>query len=116
MARRNGPIVIQFPTVGQLYFTDDERFAVDSYSATKATYDRQLRQIRDLLASARAYRDAKAAVSQADRSALPGNARLEALIRSGLRRCENFAVIDAHAAGETSSCHGTADRLIQNGV
>src|SRR5580693_9484748 len=27
--------------------------------------------------------------------------RLEALIRSGLRHCENFAVIDAHTAGET---------------
>ena len=27
--------------------------------------------------------------------------RLEALMRSGLRHCENFALIDAYAAGET---------------
>jgi hypothetical protein len=32
---------------------------------------------------------------------LKASGRLEALIRSGLRHCENFAVIDAHAAGET---------------
>src|ERR1700760_2434220 len=41
---------------------------------------------------------------------LKASGRLEALIRSGLRHCEKFAVIDAHAAGENSSCHGTADR------
>jgi hypothetical protein len=29
--------------------------------------------------------------------------RLEALIRSGLRHCEKFALIDAHAAGETQA-------------
>ena len=80
VARRNGPLVIQFPTVGELYFTDDERFAVDPYSATKASYDRQLRQIRELLASAHAYRDAKAAAAKDGRSPLPANARLEALI------------------------------------
>src|ERR1700731_1594307 len=32
---------------------------------------------------------------------LKASGRLEALIRSGLRHCENFAVIDAHAAGGT---------------
>jgi transposase len=32
---------------------------------------------------------------------LKASGRLEALIRSGLRHCENFAVIDAHTAGET---------------
>ena len=34
---------------------------------------------------------------------LKASGRLEALIRSGLRHCENFAVIDAHAAGETQA-------------
>jgi transposase len=34
---------------------------------------------------------------------LKASGRLEALIRSGLRHCENFAVIDAHAAGETEA-------------
>ena len=29
--------------------------------------------------------------------------RLEALMRSGLRHCEKFAVIDAHGAGETQA-------------
>src|SRR5258708_30800094 len=33
--------------------------------------------------------------------ALKASGRLEALMRSGLRHCENFAVIDAHGAGET---------------
>jgi hypothetical protein len=32
---------------------------------------------------------------------LKASGRLDALIRSGLRHCEKFAVIDAHAAGET---------------
>ena len=32
---------------------------------------------------------------------LKASGRLEALMRSGLRHCENFTVIDAHAAGET---------------
>src|SRR6202008_1868803 len=41
---------------------------------------------------------------------LKASGRLEALIRSGVRHCEKFALIDAHAAGETGSCHGTADR------
>ena len=34
---------------------------------------------------------------------LKASGRLEALIRSGLRHCENFAVIDAHGAGETQA-------------
>ena len=34
---------------------------------------------------------------------LKASGRLEALIRSELRHCEKFAVIDAHAAGETRS-------------
>jgi Transposase DDE domain len=32
---------------------------------------------------------------------LKASGRLDALMRSGLRHCENFAVIDAHKAGET---------------
>ena len=32
---------------------------------------------------------------------LKASGRLEALIRSGLRHCQNFAVVDAHTAGET---------------
>ena len=32
---------------------------------------------------------------------LQASGRLDALMRSGLRHCENFAVIDAHKAGET---------------
>jgi len=34
---------------------------------------------------------------------LKASGRLEALMRSGLRHCENFAVIDAYAAGETQA-------------
>ena len=32
---------------------------------------------------------------------LKTSGRLDALMRSGLRHCESFAVIDAHKAGET---------------
>jgi hypothetical protein len=32
---------------------------------------------------------------------LRASGRLGALMRSGLRHCENLAIIDAHAAGET---------------
>src|SRR5262249_49058532 len=34
---------------------------------------------------------------------LKASGRLEALIRSGVRHCEKFALIDAHAAGETQA-------------
>ena len=34
---------------------------------------------------------------------LKASGQLEALIRSGLRHCEKFAVIDAHTAGETQA-------------
>jgi hypothetical protein len=34
---------------------------------------------------------------------LKASGRLEALIRSGLRHCEKFALIDAHAAGDTQA-------------
>ena len=34
---------------------------------------------------------------------LKASGRLDALMRSGLRHCERFAVIDAHAAGETEA-------------
>src|SRR5262245_56288084 len=34
---------------------------------------------------------------------LKASGRLEALMRSGLRHCEKFAVIDAHAVGETQA-------------
>jgi hypothetical protein len=34
---------------------------------------------------------------------LKASGRLEALIRSGVRHCERFALIDAHAAGETQA-------------
>ena len=34
---------------------------------------------------------------------LKASGRLEALMRSGLRHCENFALIDAYAAGETQA-------------
>src|ERR1700752_5530198 len=34
---------------------------------------------------------------------LKASGRLEALIHSGLRHCEKFALIDAHAAGETQA-------------
>jgi hypothetical protein len=34
---------------------------------------------------------------------LKASGQLEGLIRSGLRHCENFSVIDAHAAGETEA-------------
>jgi len=40
---------------------------------------------------------------------LKASGRLEALMRSGLRHCENFAVIDAHAAGETQAV--TVERI-----
>src|SRR6201982_98799 len=34
---------------------------------------------------------------------LKASGQLEALIRSGLRHCEKFALIDAHSAGETQA-------------
>ena len=43
---------------------------------------------------------------------LKASGRPEALMRSGLRHCENFAVIDAYAAGETQAV--TVQRIGEN--
>ncbi len=60
LARPRTALVVVFPTVGSLEYTEDERFQVTPFSATKVQYDRQLRQLEDFFAKARAYMATKA--------------------------------------------------------
>ena len=59
LVKRQAAIVLVFPTVGELQYTDDERFGVTPNSANKAQYDRRLREIKDFFAEARAYLTAR---------------------------------------------------------
>jgi imidazolonepropionase-like amidohydrolase len=83
--KRQGALVIEFPTVGPLEFSDDERFAIVPFSTTKAAYDRRVRDLKQLFARARAYRT--------DGSALP-DLKLEAL--QPVLRGELPVIIDAN--------------------
>ena len=60
LGRPRAALLLAFPTVGDLEYTEDERFQVTPWSAVKPVYDRRVRQLRDFFASARAYQTAKA--------------------------------------------------------
>jgi imidazolonepropionase-like amidohydrolase len=57
--RKDAGVVVNFPSVGPLEYTDDERFAVVPWSATKRKTDKALADLRAFLAQARAYKTAK---------------------------------------------------------
>jgi hypothetical protein len=60
--RREGPIIVNFPSVGELEYTGDERFAVVPWSTTRKQYDKSLAELRRFFKGARAYAAAKPAV------------------------------------------------------
>jgi len=52
---RAAAVVLNFPSVGNLQYTDDERFAVVPFSATKKQIDKSLLELKRFLAEARGY-------------------------------------------------------------
>ena len=77
---RDGPIIVNFPSVGGLEYTGDERFAVPSWSATKKSYDRDVQSLRRFFREARGYRAARQASSEAERRATAPDLAFEAMI------------------------------------
>ncbi len=78
LARPRTALIVVFPTVGALQYTDDERFQVTPFSVTRAQYDRRLQQLKDFFATARAYMAAKA--QRAIETGVTRNDQLEAMI------------------------------------
>ena len=77
---RDGPIMLNFPTVGVLEYTGDERFAVVPWSTTKKQYDKSLADLRRLFASANDYANRKGALAPDTARAWKPNLMLEAMI------------------------------------
>lgn len=76
--KRRAALVLLFPSVGDLGYTDDERFAVTAYSVTKAQVDRRVREIKEFFAASRAYLKTKEEAGSG--AALAINERYEAMI------------------------------------
>lgn len=73
-------ITINFPSVGSLDYTDDERFAVVPWSATRKKTDQGLADLKAFFAQARAYRAKKEALSADQRRTFLPDLRMEAMI------------------------------------
>jgi imidazolonepropionase-like amidohydrolase len=78
--RKDAGVVVNFPSVGPLEYTDDERFAVVPWSATERKTDKALADLRAFLAQARAYKTAKDKLSAEERARALPDLRLEAMI------------------------------------
>ena len=78
--RKDAGLVVNFPSVGGLEYTDDERFAVVTWSATKKKTDQALADLAAFFAQARAYRAAKEKLSAEERARALPDLRLEAMI------------------------------------
>ena len=88
VVKRGVAMPLAFPTVGEVQYTDDERFAVTPWSTLKTQYERRLTQLRDFFASARAYMKA----SEQSAGSVARNQQFEAMIPV-LKR-EEVVIID----------------------
>jgi imidazolonepropionase-like amidohydrolase len=80
-ARRNDAgVVVNFPTVGSLEYSDDERFAVVPWSTRQKAYDKQVADLKAFFTQARDYMARKEKLSGAERAAFDPDLRLEAMI------------------------------------
>ena len=76
VVKRGVAMPLAFPTVGEVQYTDDERFAVTPWSTLKTQYERRLTQLKDFFASARAYMKA----SEQSAGSAARNQQFEAMI------------------------------------
>jgi imidazolonepropionase-like amidohydrolase len=131
LARPRTAMLLAFPSVGALQYTDDERFQVTPFSVTKAQQDRRLRQLKDFFATARAYVTAKA--QDAVDTGFTRNDQLEAMIpvlegrepviietanHVDIQNAVQFAREEHlnYVIGAASGAWRVADYLKQNGV
>jgi imidazolonepropionase-like amidohydrolase len=73
-------VTVNFPSVGGLEYTDDERFAVVPWSGTKKKTDKALADLKAFFAQARAYKAARDKLSTEERARALPDLRLEAMI------------------------------------
>ena len=131
LARSRTALILSFPTVGALQYTEDERFQVTPFSVTGPQYDRRLRQLKDFFATARAYR-----ADRVQRAGQPGfliDDQLEAMVpvlegrepvivetanRVDIRNAVRFAREEGlnYVIGAASGAWRVADFLKQNAV
>jgi imidazolonepropionase-like amidohydrolase len=78
--RKDAGLAINFPSVGALEYSEDERFAVVPWSAAKKKTDKALADLSAFFAQARAYKDAKDKLSAEERARALPDLRLEAMI------------------------------------
>ena len=78
--RKDAGLAVNFPSVGGLEYTDDERFAVVPWSAAKTKTDKALADLAAFFAQARAYKETKDKLSAEERARALPDLRLEAMI------------------------------------
>lgn len=77
---RQGPLAVNFPTVGPLEYTGDERFAVDPWTGVKKVYERDLAELRRFFKEARDYAARKETLSPEALVRFQPDLKLEAMI------------------------------------
>jgi hypothetical protein len=78
--RKDAGVVVNFPTVGSLEYSDDERFAVVPWSTRKKAYDKQVADLKAFFAQARDYMARTEKLTADERAAFEPDLRLEAMI------------------------------------
>jgi imidazolonepropionase-like amidohydrolase len=81
LVQRGIAVVLAFPTVGEVQYTEDERFQVTPWSGLKAQYERRLKDLKDFFASARAYMKATGPARSAGARNQPFDAMIPVLER-----------------------------------
>lgn len=77
---RDAGVLLNFPSVGVLEYTDDERFAVVPWSATKKRLDKALSELGRFFADARAYMSRADSLTPEERGRTLPDLRLEAML------------------------------------
>ena len=99
---RDGPLVVNFPSVGELEYTGDERFAVEAWSKTRKAYERALGDLKRFFKDARDYAAAKPAVPDLVLEAMTPVVRGERLV---------YLVADNAVDIQAAVAFGKAERL-----
>jgi imidazolonepropionase-like amidohydrolase len=85
--RRRGALILDYPSLGSLEFSADERYEIPSFSVARAQYEKRVGELKKLLAAARQYMKAPSAVPDLRLEALVPALRgeLPVLITAGTR-------------------------------
>jgi imidazolonepropionase-like amidohydrolase len=78
--RKDTGLAVNFPSVGGLEYSEDERFAIVPWSAAKKKTDKAVADLAAFFAQARAYKEAKDKMSADERARALPDLRLESMI------------------------------------